>query len=104
MAGWRPHARPLRWSSRLVPDEVVAALQKRLQPYEEQVLHKAEWLYRPGDAVEIIAGPFVGLEAIFQKGIDGKERVQVLLDILGAWNRVELGTNEIAPFDERKRG
>ncbi len=87
----------------IVPDEVVAALQKRLEPYGDQVLHPGEWRFRPGEEVEIVAGPFAGLDAIFQKGLNGKDRVQVLLHILGAWNRVELGTNEIAPIDQRKR-
>lgn len=84
----------------IVPDQVVADMQERFKPYTEQVFHKGEWLYRQGDRVEIVKGPFVGVEAIFQRGISGKDRVQVLLHVLGAWNRVELGTSEIAPLHQ----
>lgn len=88
----------------VIPPEAIATLQQRLQPYDSQVLHPGEWRFQPGQPVEVISGPFSGLEAIFQKGLSGKDRVQVLLHVLGAWNRVELGTNEIVPIDNRKRG
>jgi len=82
-----------------VLDEVIANLRMRLEPYEERVLHPGEWRFQPGEYVEIVKGPFAGLDAIFQKGLNGKDRVQVLMHILGSWNRVELGTDEIAPFE-----
>lgn len=88
----------------IVPDEVVAALRLRMEPYEEQVLHPGEWRFKPGEAVEVMKGPFAGLNAVFQKGLNGKDRVQVLMHVLGAWNRVELGVDEIAPLDQRKHG
>lgn len=82
----------------VIPDEVVAEMQQRLQPYTESVLHKGEWLYQPGDRVEVVKGPFAGMEAIFQRGISGKDRVQLMLHVLGAWNRVEMRTDEIAAY------
>ena len=87
----------------VVPEEIVVDLRQRLLPYEEKVLHPGEWRFQPGEEVDIVKGPFAGWEAVFQKGLNGKDRVQVLLHILGAWNRVELGTNDIAPIDQRKR-
>lgn len=89
--------------SAVVPEEVIVELRARLQPYEEQVVHPGEWRFHAGQEVEIVKGPFAGLEAIFQKGLNGKDRVQVLLHVLGAWNRVELGTSDIVPIDQRKR-
>jgi len=88
----------------VIPDEAIAEMRRRLEPYEEQVLHPGEWRFRRGETVEVVKGPFKGLDAIFQKGLNAKDRVQVLLHILGAWNRVELGTGDIVPVDQRKRG
>ncbi len=88
----------------VVPDEAIAELRQRMEPFDEQVLHPGEWRFRAGEYVEIVKGPFVGLDAIFQKGLKSKDRVQVLLHVLGSWNRVELGTSEIVPIDQRKRG
>lgn len=80
----------------VVPDPVLAEMQQRLDPYTEAILHKGEWLFRPGERVKIVKGPFAEMDAIFQRGINGKDRVQVLLHVLGAWTRVELRTDGIA--------
>lgn len=85
----------------VVPNEMIAELQRRLNPYAEQIVHRGEWLFEPGEAVAIVSGPFAGLEAVFQHGVEGKDRVQVLLHVLGAWNRVELATNDLAPRERR---
>lgn len=51
---------------------------------DEQGLHQlfADSL-EPGEKVRIVAGPFAGLEAVFQAH-QGADRVRVLLDIVGA--------------------
>lgn len=82
----------------IVPDDVIAEMQRRLQPYTESILHKGEWLYRQGERIEVVKGPFAGMEALFQHGISGRNRVQILLHVLGAWNRTEIETDEIAPY------
>jgi transcription antitermination factor NusG len=43
---------------------------------------------KPGDKVWIHSGVFSGYEAIFDAGIPGKERVRVLLQLLGDPRRV----------------
>lgn len=85
----------------VVPDEAIEQLRARIEPYDEQVIHPGEWRFQPGQTVEVVKGPFAGLEGLFQKGLSGKERVQVLLHVLGSWNRVELGTDEISPANRR---
>lgn len=78
-----------------VPDEVVAALQQQFERKVEQTLHPAEWLYKPGDQIRIVKGPFKDMEAIFQKGLSGTDRVQILLNLLGRWNETKIPMDDI---------
>ncbi|RME59454.1 MAG: hypothetical protein D6790_10665 [Caldilineae bacterium] len=97
---WQPGVRTIvHFGGRpaVVPDEVIAHLQARFVPLQEQVLHPAEWIYKPGQRVEIKAGPFAGLEAIFHRAVKGKDRAVILLNCLGAWNRAEVPLQHIAP-------
>ena len=66
----------------LVPDEVIRNLQARAHP--ETGLHRLDppALLLPGSRVRILAGPFDGLEGIFQREC-GAERAVVLLSVLG---------------------
>ncbi len=53
-------------------------------PTRRRVLHRTDWLFEPGQRVRVTKGPFEGLDAIFNQGLDGTGRVQVLLNVLGA--------------------
>lgn len=46
--------------------------------------------FSPGEELEVIAGPFQKLRALFQQELKAGERVAVLLDLLSSWVRVEL--------------
>jgi transcriptional antiterminator RfaH len=50
---------------------------------------------KPGDTVRIKEGPFLGLEAIFEKKMKGSERVAVLLEILGRQTRLLLPSETV---------
>jgi transcription elongation factor/antiterminator RfaH len=78
-----------------VPQAVIDALHKRLDPFAEKAISKSEWLFKPGQKVEITSGPFEGFEAIFQKGLNGRDRVQVLLQLVGTWTRTEMDANQL---------
>lgn len=73
-----------------VPQAIIDSLRERLEPYTERPLSRTEWLFKPGQKVLITDGPFEGFEAIFQKGLSGHDRVQVLLNLIGTWTRAEL--------------
>ena len=51
---------------------------------------------QPGDTVRINEGPFFGLEAIFEQKLKSRDRVAVLLEILGRQTRIVLGSETIA--------
>ncbi len=78
-----------------VPDTIIDLLRQRLQPYEAKVLRRNEWLFKPGQRVIVTTGPFAGFEAIFQKGLNGTDRAQILLKLLGSWNRAEIDSREL---------
>ena len=87
-----------------VPDVAVDALQARLAPYAAKVLAPAEALFAPGEAVRVVSGPLAGLEGVFQRGLSGSQRVQILLNLLGQWSRVYLDVHQLVPTTRRARG
>lgn len=50
---------------------------------------KTESLFRKGDFVNVIDGPFVQLDAVFHEK-DGEKRAVVLLNLMNQWHRVSL--------------
>ena len=51
--------------------------------------------FNQGDKVCLIAGPFAGLEAVFDMP-RGEDRAQVLLDLLGKVQRLTVGLDELS--------
>jgi transcriptional antiterminator RfaH len=74
-----------------VPDAVIEEIRARERNGAIEIPHRQ---LRMGDQVRILAGPFHGHCAIFA-GMTGLERVAVLLEILGAQQRVTLARKDI---------
>jgi transcriptional antiterminator RfaH len=70
-----------------VPDSVIGGLRAREKNGLIQLPSKPG--LRRGDQVKILTGPFANQLALFD-GMKGSERVMVLLQLLGAQQRVEL--------------
>ncbi|XOZ33200.1 transcription/translation regulatory transformer protein RfaH [Halomonadaceae bacterium KBTZ08] len=51
---------------------------------------------RRGDKLDILEGPFRGLNAVFQE-YDGEARAMVLIDFLQKQHRVSMELNQVAP-------
>jgi len=75
-----------------VPDDIVTALRLR----EAGQGAEPEALFVPGQAVEIMAGPLAGLDAVFSAR-DGAERVVVLLKLMQREQAVDVGLADIRP-------
>jgi transcriptional antiterminator RfaH len=73
-----------------IPDCVIEELQKNLQ--QNHVFADAPLT---GDEVEIAAGPFQGANAVVVQILPAKQRVQVLLDIMGRSIPTELGLTSV---------
>jgi transcriptional antiterminator RfaH len=80
----------------IVPDEVVRELQARANP--ETGMHRLNLPRRlaPGAQVRILAGPFEGLEGIFQREA-GSDRAIVLLRLLGQTASVGVAAGNLVP-------
>jgi len=77
-----------------VPREVIDGIMA-LQTDRETPIDPAQ-VFNPGDAVMIVEGPFAGINAIFEART-GKERVLVLLDLLGRSNRIPVDPRQLIP-------
>jgi transcriptional antiterminator RfaH len=51
----------------------------------------------PGDEVTVLDGPFKGLRAVVTRVMPAKERVAVLLDLLGSQREVEVMLDRVVP-------
>lgn len=79
----------------VVPDGVIDTLQARLEPLEQKVIKKAEWLFKAGQEVRIVKGPLAGIQAVFHRGLGGGERVEILLNFLQGLNRATMDLDYI---------
>ena len=80
----------------IVPDRVIHDLQAREDPESGLYRLNHRPLFAPGAAVRVAAGPFSGLEGIFQRRV-GAERVVVLLDLLGRAASVRVSADFVVP-------
>lgn len=78
-----------------VPPALLAELKARA---DDEGLHRlSPGALVPGDRVRIVAGPFAGLEAVFQAR-QGQDRVRVLLEIVGATTAAMLPAGLLVPL------
>jgi transcriptional antiterminator RfaH len=72
----------LRFGDRMpeIPDAVIEDLRRGLSEMDSQVLTDAPV---EGDEVEVAAGAFVGARARVERVLPGKQRVRILLDVMG---------------------
>ncbi len=77
-----------------VPDNLITALKSREDIQGIQILPVED--YRPGSRVRITQGSFAGYEGIFQ-AVSGRDRVTVLLDVLGRHARTTVDSDSIEP-------
>jgi transcriptional antiterminator RfaH len=63
------------------PARVDGRLIDLLRSQEEVIQHDPERLYKRGEHVCLTAGPFAGVEGVFQM-LDGERRVVVLIELL----------------------
>ena len=75
-----------------VPDGVIAALKAREMNGLIELPKPPK--FRPGDRVRVLHGPFAGHVGLYQ-GMKPRERVEVLLAILGAAQRVTLAADAV---------
>jgi len=75
-----------------VPEPIIMHLRKRLEEINSAGTFS---ILKRGDRVRITSGPLRDLEAVFEEHLSSKERVRILLDILGRVTRVEIDADAI---------
>ncbi len=78
-----------------VPDALIAMLRAREDPEGVQTIERE--LFRPGIRVRVMAGSLAGYEGIFLAK-SARDRVVVLLDILGKATRTQMDGADIEPI------
>ncbi len=85
----------------VIPDSTMEELRRLVGETE---LHTITQELAPGDSVRIADGTLRGLQAVVSRVMPGRERVAVLMDILGQQAMIELtATSIIREGDERVR-
>jgi transcriptional antiterminator RfaH len=75
-----------------LPENIVSALQSRIGAEEIVTL---DYSIKVGQSVQIIDGPFQGLEAVVTHLIPAKARIRVLLELLGRCVEMEVSTEKV---------
>jgi transcription antitermination factor NusG len=85
----------VNFGGRIVPvrDELIDFIRSRL---EEGVATIQQRKFHEGERVFIKDGPFKNLSGVFEKELDGKERVAILLDGINYCARMEIDRDLIA--------
>jgi transcriptional antiterminator RfaH len=79
----------------LLPDLLVSKIKDRTG--EEEIVEVNQTL-APGQTVEVIQGPFQGLEALVTRVITAKQRVEILIEWMGRTLRAEAGMADLLPL------
>lgn len=77
-----------------IPDQVIEFLKQSEQP--DTGHHQSdEPLFQKGDGVQIVDGPFTGLEGVYQME-KGEDRAMILIEIMGRQSNVAVKLDVIA--------
>ncbi|MCL4294764.1 MAG: hypothetical protein KJ077_03520 [Anaerolineae bacterium] len=77
-----------------VPEEIITLIRRQL----DEIKASGGWpghSFKPGDAVQITAGPFHDMLAIFEGPTTPAQRVHVLLTILGHASRLQIDVTDL---------
>jgi len=78
-----------------IPQQALDTIQQQEQMFCCETSNTPNW--QSGDTVQVVDGPFAGLNGIFQTK-NTEERVVILLSILGRENLITVGTNSLIPI------
>jgi len=79
-------------SPALVPEHIISEL--RLAVCQEETI-EIESRVDEGDTVNVIDGPLKGIQAIVSRVMPGRDRVLILMDLLGEEREVEVSSEDL---------
>ena len=77
-----------------VPDSIIGDLRNSVQDEETVVIEPTVEI---GEEVNVVEGPFRGIKAVVSRVMPGRERVALLLEVLGMEREVEVGLKSVLP-------
>jgi len=77
-----------------VPEKIIDDLKVG---FEDEEVYTVEDKLEEGVEVEVASGPFKGLLGVVRKSLPAKERIRILLDMLGREVEAELDMEQIVP-------
>lgn len=83
-----------------VPDEIISLWRTKVDGNAVITVHEQ---LEKGDEVEIVDGPFRGIRTVITKVLPARERVKILLEVLGREREVELAVDDIRRADRNIR-
>jgi transcriptional antiterminator RfaH len=95
---WTPGLRyVVKFQSRIawVPDDAIRRIAERVSHWDQEVAHREDNRFRPGDVVRINSGPFAHLEAVFDRKLSREGRARVLLEVLGRLTACDIGLDAL---------
>lgn len=78
----------------LVPAEIIDELRASVKDEETVVIESGIEI---GEEVNVVSGPFQGVRALVTRVMPGRDRVAVLLEVLGMEREVEVAVSTILP-------
>ncbi|NEV65087.1 transcription termination/antitermination protein NusG [Thiorhodococcus minor] len=78
-----------------VPDPIIETLRRNEDAHRRGPQSPPRHDFHAGDSLAVTAGPFAGLQGIFQSSC-GDARVAILLDVIGRATRVVLPGSSVA--------
>ena len=79
----------------VVPDEVVETLKERCAAENGIPIIQIDPPINEGDVVKVEEGPFRGVEALVTRVLSAKERVRILIEVMGRQVELELETGAV---------
>ncbi len=77
----------------IVAEEVIQAVRDSM-PTEEEIVLIPDVL-RPGDEVKIVGGPYAGIQTVVTRVMPARQRVGILLQVLGSEQEVEVDAESV---------
>lgn len=78
----------------VVPDTIVEDLRHSVRDEETIVIESSVQI---GEEVNVVEGPFRGIKAVVSRVMPGRERVALLMEVLGMEREVEVGLSAVLP-------
>ena len=78
-----------------IPEYIINEIRQKIKLIAESGDKNPRKSFQPGTSVRIISGPFRDMVGLFDRPASSRDRVQILLDVLGRLNRVQIDVNEL---------